>query len=100
MYDVVILVAGSGLVCGIFLGVLLRCMFGRREIEGAMPVVDGDLGLLETVAVVPTRAIAEVLVVRLADERVRATLSQRADGWQLLAFPEDADDARRALRAL
>jgi hypothetical protein len=83
---VVILIAG-----------LLRWTFGRGP-KGALPDEHGDLGLLETVAVVPTREAADVLVARLAREGVRVTVSRGEEGWRLLAFPSDADDARVVLR--
>jgi len=76
---------------------LLRYTFGRGP-QGAVPDEHGDLGLLETVAVVPTREAADVLVAKLARERVRVTVSRGVEGWRLLAFPADADDARVVLR--
>ncbi len=83
----------------ILLAGLLRWTFGG-EPRGALPDEHGDLGLLETVAVVPTREAADVLVAKLARERVRVTVSRGVEGWRLLAFPTDADDARLVLRAL
>ena len=83
----------------ILLAGLLRYTFGRGP-TGALPDENGDLGLLETVATVPTREAAEVLVAKLAREKVRVTVSRGEDGWRLLAFPSDADDARVALRAM
>jgi hypothetical protein len=80
----------------ILLAGLLRWTFGRGP-QGALPDEDGDLGLLETVAVVPSREAADVLVAKLAREKVRVTLSRGAEGWRLLAFPSDADDARVVL---
>lgn len=77
---------------------LLRWTFGRGP-QGALPDEHGDLGLLETVAVVPTREAADVLVAKLAREKVRVTVSRGEDGWRLLAFPTDADDARVVLRS-
>ena len=77
---------------------LLRWTFGRGP-QGALPDEHGDLGLLETVAVVPTREAADVLVAKLAREKVRVTVSRGEDGWRLLAFPADADDARVVLRS-
>jgi hypothetical protein len=77
---------------------LLRYTFGRGP-QGALPDEHGDLGLLETVAVVPTREAADVLVAKLAREKVRVTVSRGEDGWRLLAFPTDADDARVVLRS-
>ena len=82
----------------ILLAGLLRWTFGG-EPRGALPDETGDLGLLETVAVVPTREAADVLVAKLAREQVRVTVSRGVEGWRLLAFPGDADDARVALRA-
>ncbi|GAA4893452.1 hypothetical protein [Actinomycetospora straminea] len=76
---------------------LLRYTFGRGP-QGALPDEHGDLGLLETVAVVPTREAADVLVAKLAREKVRVTVSHGEEGWRLLAFPSDADDARVVLR--
>jgi hypothetical protein len=55
------------------------------------------VGLLETVAVVPTREAAEILAARLARERVRTTVARSEQGWKLLVFPEQADDARVVL---
>ena len=78
---------------------LLRYTFGQGP-RGALPDEHGDLGLLETVAVVPTREAADVLVAKLAREKVRVTVSRGEDGWRLLAFPTDADDARVVLRAI
>lgn len=83
----------------ILLAGILRYTFGSGS-RGAMPDEHGDLGLLETVAVVPTREAADVLVAKLARERVRVTLSRGEDGWRLLAFPSDADDARLVLRGM
>ena len=81
------------------LALILRYTFGSGP-TGALPDEHGDLGLLETVAVVPTREAAEVLVAKLAREKVRVTVSRGEDGWRLLAVPADADDARVALRAM
>jgi hypothetical protein len=78
---------------------ILRYTFGSGS-TGALPDAHGDLGLLETVAVVPTREAADVLVAKLAREKVRVTVSRGDEGWRLLAFPSDADDARVALRAM
>jgi hypothetical protein len=78
---------------------LLRWTFGTGK-TGALPDPDGDLGLLETVATVPTREAAELLVAKLAAQKVRVTVSRGPEGWRLLAFPADANDARLALRAL
>jgi hypothetical protein len=78
---------------------LLRYTFGQGP-RGALPDENGDLGLLETVAVVPTREAAEVLVAKLAREKVRVTVSRGENGWRLLAFPTDADDARVVLRTI
>jgi hypothetical protein len=83
----------------IFIAGLLRWTFGRGP-QGALPDENGDLGLLETVAVVPSREAADVLVGKLAREKVRVTVSHREDGWALLAFPRDANDARLVLHAL
>ncbi|MEJ2885585.1 hypothetical protein [Actinomycetospora aeridis] len=83
----------------ILLAGVLRYTFGRGP-QGAVPDATGDLGLLETVAVVPTREAADVLVAKLAREKVRVTLSHGVEGWRLLAFPGDADDARVVLRAM
>lgn len=83
----------------ILLAGVLRWTFGRGP-QGALPEEDGDLGLLETVAVVPTREAADVLVAKLAREKVRVTVAHGEEGWRLLAFPGDADDARVALRAM
>ena len=80
----------------ILLAGLLRWAFGRGP-RGALPDENGDLGLLETVAVVPTREAADVLVAKLAREKVRVTVSRGEEGWRLLAFPGDADDARVVL---
>ncbi|MHC1560162.1 hypothetical protein ACR9E3_14490 [Actinomycetospora sp. C-140] len=80
----------------ILLAGVLRYTFGRGP-TGALPDENGDLGLLETVATVPTREAADVLVAKLAREKVRVTVSRGEDGWRLLAFPADADDARLAL---
>jgi hypothetical protein len=80
----------------ILLAGLLRYTFGRGP-QGALPDEHGDVGLLETVAVVPTREAADVLVAKLARERVRVTVRRAEDGWHLLAFPSDADDARVVL---
>lgn len=83
----------------VLLAGVLRYTFGRGP-QGALPDENGDLGLLETVAVVPTREAADVLVAKLARERVRVTLSHGAQGWRLLAFPSDAADARVVLHSL
>jgi len=83
----------------ILLAGILRWTFGRGP-QGALPDEHGDLGLLETVAVVPTREAADLLVGKLAREKVRVTVSHGEEGWRLLAFPSDADDARVVLRAL
>lgn len=85
----------------VFLAGLLRWTFSERgrAASGAMPDPQGDLGLLETVATVPSREAAEVLAARLAREKVRATIARGEQGWRLLVFPGDADDARVALRA-
>ncbi len=77
---------------------LLRWTFGTGP-KGALPGDDGDVGLLETVATVPTREAAEVLAARLAREKVRATIAHDEGGWNLLVFPRDVDDAKVALRA-
>jgi len=77
---------------------LLRYTFGSGP-QGALPDENGDLGLLETVAVVPTREAADVLVTKLAREKVRVTVSRGEEGWRLLAFPSDAEDARVVLRS-
>ncbi|PVZ14715.1 hypothetical protein [Actinomycetospora cinnamomea] len=77
---------------------LLRWTFGQGP-QGALPDEHGDVGLLETVAVVPTREAADLLVAKLARERVRVTVSRGEEGWRLLAFPGDADDARLVLRS-
>jgi hypothetical protein len=82
----------------VLLAGLLRWTFGRGP-QGAVPDENGDLGLLEVVAVVPTREAADVLVAKLAREGVRVTVSRGQDGWRLLAFPSDADDARVVLRS-
>ena len=81
----------------ILLAGFLRYTFGTGP-KGALPSDDGDVGLLETVATVPTREAAEVLAARLAREKVRATIAHGAQGWDLLVFPGDADDARVVLR--
>ena len=83
----------------ILLAGLLRYTFGRGP-QGALPDEHGDVGLLETVAVVPTREAADVLVDKLARERVRVTVRRGEDGWHLLAFPSDVDDARVVLHGL
>jgi hypothetical protein len=83
----------------ILLAGLLRWTFGSGP-QGALPDENGDLGLLETVAVVPTREAADVLVAKLAREKVRVTVSRGEEGWRLLAFPSDADDARLVLHNL
>ena len=83
---VVILLAGG-----------LRYTFGGSSSTGALPDPEGDLGLLETVATVPTREAAEILAARLARERVRATVSRGVEGWRILVFPDDAADARVVL---
>lgn len=91
---------GEILLAMAFVGVLvglLRWTFGAGP-QGALPDEHGEVGLLETVAVVPTREAAELLVARLAREKVRATISRGEEGWRLLAFPGDADDARLVLR--
>jgi hypothetical protein len=75
---------------------LLKYTFGTGN-RGALPEVDGDVGLLETVAVVPTREAADILAARLARERVRTTVSRTEVGWKLLVFPEQAEDARVVL---
>lgn len=79
---------------------LLRYTFGSgtRGALPADPAEEADLGLLETVAVVPTRQAAETLVAKLARQKVRVTVSHGPDGWRLLAFPADATDAKLALR--
>jgi hypothetical protein len=82
----------------ILLAGILRYTFGSGP-QGALPDEHGDLGLLETVAVVPTREAADVLVAKLAREKVRVTVSKGEEGWRLLAFPSDADDARVVLRS-
>ena len=82
----------------VLLAGLLRWTFGGRS-TGALPDPSGDLGLLEAVATVPTRDAAEVLASLLARQKVRATLARGEDGWRVLVFPTDADDARVALRA-
>jgi hypothetical protein len=76
---------------------LLKYTFGSGDRGGALPEVDGDVGLLETVAVVPTREAADILAARLARERVRTTVSRTEVGWKLLVFPEQAEDARVVL---
>ncbi len=81
----------------ILLAGFLRYTFGSGP-SGALPSRGGDVGLLETVATVPTREAAEVLAARLAREKVRATIAQGEEGWNLLVFPGDADDARVVLR--
>jgi hypothetical protein len=78
---------------------ILRWTFGTGP-KGALPGDDGDVGLLETVATVPTREAAEVLAARLAREKVRATIAHDEAGWNVLVFPGDVDDAKVALRAL
>jgi hypothetical protein len=83
----------------ILLAGVLRWTFGTGP-TGALPGDDGDVGLLETVATVPTREAAEVLAARLSREKVRATIAHDAAGWNLLVFPRDVDDALVALRAL
>ena len=80
----------------ILLAGLLRWTFGTGP-TGAVPSEDGDVGLLETVATVPTREAAEVLAARLAREKVRATIAQDEAGWNLLVFPGDVEVALRAL---
>ncbi|MEJ2868737.1 hypothetical protein WCD74_13270 [Actinomycetospora sp. OC33-EN08] len=81
----------------ILLAGFLRYTFGSGP-TGAMPSEGGDVGLLETVATVPTREAAEVLAGRLAREKVRATIAHGTDGWDLLVFPGDVDDAKVVLR--
>ncbi|GAA4845252.1 hypothetical protein GCM10023201_40540 [Actinomycetospora corticicola] len=81
----------------ILLAGFLRYTFGSGP-KGALPSEGGDVGLLETVATVPTREAAEVLAARLAREKVRATIAHGSRGWDLLVFPGDADDARVVLR--
>ena len=81
----------------ILLAGFLRYTFGTGP-TGALPSEGGDVGLLETVATVPTREAAEVLAARLAREKVRATIAHGTAGWDLLVFPQDADDARVVLR--
>ena len=83
----------------VLLAGFLRYTFGGRSDGGAMPSVDGDgdPGLLEAVAVVPTREAAEVLAARLHREKVRATVARGEAGWRILVFPADADDARVTL---
>jgi hypothetical protein len=83
----------------ILLAGVLRWTFGTGP-TGALPGDDGDVGLLESVATVPTREAAEVLAARLSREKVRATIAHDAAGWNLLVFPRDVDDALVALRAL
>ena len=81
----------------VLLAGILRWTFGTDRSVGALPDPTGDLGLLETVATVPTREAAELLVEKLAAERVRVTISRGEQGWRLLAFPADAEVARRAI---
>ena len=83
----------------ILLAGFLRYTFGSGP-KGALPDEHGDVGLLETVAVLPSREAADVLKAKLARERVRVTVSRGEEGWRLLAFPADADDARVVLRGL
>jgi len=83
----------------ILLAGFLRYTFGTGP-KGALPSEGGDVGLLETVATVPTREAAEVLAARLAREKVRSTIAHGVAGWDILVFPQDADDAKVALRAL
>jgi hypothetical protein len=88
----------TALAAVLVLAALLRYTFGTGA-TGALPGNDGDVGLLETVATVPTREAAEVLAARLAREKVRATIAHDEAGWNLLVFPHDVDDAKVALRA-
>jgi len=88
----------TALAVVVLLAGLLRWTFGTGP-KGALPGDDGDVGLLETVATVPTREAAEVLAARLAREKVRATIAHDEGGWNLLVFPRDVDDAKVALRA-
>jgi hypothetical protein len=88
----------TALAAVLVLAALLRYTFGTGT-TGALPGNDGDVGLLETVATVPTREAAEVLAARLAREKVRATIAHDEAGWNLLVFPHDVDDAKVALRA-
>ena len=81
----------------ILLAGFLRYTFGEGTSKGAMPDPLGDLGLLETVATVPTRGAADVLAARLAREKVRATVSRGVEGWRILVFPDDVADARVVL---
>ena len=83
----------------VLLAGILRYTFGTGK-TGALPDEHGDVGLLETVAVVPTREAADVLVAKLTREKVRVTVRRAEDGWHLLTFPADADDARVVLRVL
>ena len=88
----------TALAVVVLLAGVLRYTFGTGP-KGAVPSEDGDVGLLETVATVPTREAAEVLAARLAREKVRATIAHDSAGWNLLVFPADVDDAKVALRA-
>jgi hypothetical protein len=88
----------TALAVVVLLAGVLRYTFGTGP-KGAVPSDDGDVGLLETVATVPTREAAEVLAARLAREKVRATIAHDSAGWNLLVFPADVDDAKVVLRA-
>jgi hypothetical protein len=88
----------TALAVVILLAGVLRYTFGTGP-KGALPSDDGDVGLLETVATVPTREAAEVLAARLAREKLRSTIAHDERGWNVLVFPGDLDDAKVALRA-
>lgn len=63
------------------------------------PVTTDDLGLLDPVALVRTRADAEMLRDVLRDAGVRAGISESADGLRVLVFSKDLERARELVNA-
>jgi hypothetical protein len=79
---------------------LLRWAFaGGQSVVARRPRtgVEGDYGLLVTVASPTTYVEGEILRRTLEDAQVRATLTQTLDGPRLLVFPDDLERARALL---
>ena len=82
----------------VLLAGLLRWTFGS-EPRGALPDETATSGSSRPSRWSP-RARPPTSWWPSSRERVRVTVSRGVEGWRLLAFPTDADDARLVLRAL
>jgi hypothetical protein len=94
LFQTLLLIVVFGLLAGV-----LRWAFGNDR--RAVPDYTGDdFGLLNEVAVVPTKEAAEVLAKRLRTAGIKATTVRGAvtGEWRVMVFPADVPDAKLLLR--